>query len=100
MKIPSKMKAIWNGKIIAESNDIVNVEGNSYFPNETVKKEYFKNSKTQTVCPWKGTAAYYSLEDDESVDEDAAWHYPEPKEAAVKIKNRVAFGKEVEVIED
>lgn len=93
------MKAIRNGKFIAESDDILKVEGNSYFPDESVKKEYFKDSETQTVCPWKGTAAYYSLEVDGKVIPDAAWYYPEPKEAAGHIKNRVAFGNGVQIID-
>lgn len=93
------MKAIWNGKIIAESNDIVNVEGNNYFPNESINKEYFKNSDTHSVCPWKGKASYYSLHVDDKINKDAAWYYPEPKEAAKEIKGRVAFWKGVEVKE-
>jgi len=93
------MKAIRNGKVIAESDDIVKVEGNSYFPLESVEKEYFQDSKTQTVCPWKGTAVYYSLEVDGEVVPDAAWYYPEPKEAAGHIKNRVAFGNGVQIID-
>jgi len=93
------MKAIRNGRVIAESDDIVKVEGNSYFPLESVKKEYFKDSETQTVCPWKGTATYYSLKVDGKVIPDAAWYYPEPKEAAEHIKDRVAFGKGVQIID-
>ena len=93
------MKAIRNGRVIAESDDIVKVEGNGYFPLESVKKEYFKNSDTQTICPWKGTAAYYSLEADGEVVPDAAWYYPEPKEAAEHIRNRVAFGNGVQIID-
>lgn len=92
------MKAIWNGKIIAESNDIVNVEGNDYFPIESIKKEYFKNSDTHSVCPWKGKASYYSLHVDDKINKDAAWYYPEPKEAAKEIKGRVAFWKGVEIV--
>lgn len=92
------MKAIWNGKIIAESNDIVNVEGNDYFPIESIKKEYFKNSDTHSVCPWKGKASYYSLHVDDKINKDAAWYYPEPKEAAKEIKGRIAFWKGVEIV--
>ena len=92
------MKALWNHKIIAESNDIVSVEGNNYFPVESVKKEYLKNSETHTVCPWKGTASYYDLNIDGNVNKDAVWYYPEPKEAAKNIKNRVAFWKGVEIV--
>ena len=91
------MKAIWNGKVIAESNDTVIVEGNHYFPVESIKKEYFKDSSTHTVCPWKGTASYYSLNVEGNENADAAWYYPEPSELAKQIKDRVAFWKGVEV---
>jgi len=93
------MKALWNGKIIAESDDIVNVEGNSYFPIESVKKDYLKNSDRQSVCPWKGKASYFSLNVDGKINKDAAWHYPNPKEAAKEIKGSVAFWKGVEIKE-
>ena len=92
------MKAIWNKQVIAESDNIVNVEGNSYFPMEAVNKEFLKNSETQTVCHWKGTASYYSLEVDGVTNEDAAWYYPEPRPLADGIKGRVAFWKGVEVV--
>lgn len=91
------MKAIWNNQIIAESDDIVNVEGNSYFPADSVKKEYLRESQTHTVCPWKGTASYHSLEVDDKINKDAAWYYPEPKELAKRIKDRVAFWKGVKI---
>jgi uncharacterized protein (DUF427 family) len=91
------MKAIWNGQVIAESDDIVNVEGNSYFPIESVKKEFLKESDTQTVCPWKGTASYYSLNVGGAENPDAAWYYADPKPKAEEIKGRVAFWKGVEV---
>ncbi len=94
------MKAIWNNKVIAESNDIVNIEGNSYFPVESVKKEYLKNSETHTVCPWKGTASYYNLEIDGKINKDAVWYYPQPSKLAKGINNRVAFWKGVEVVKD
>lgn len=94
------MKAIWNGKVIAESNDIVNVEGNAYFPAESVKKEYLKNSETQTVCHWKGTASYYNLEVDGKTNDDAVWYYPTPSGLAKSITNRVAFWKGVEIVKD
>jgi len=93
------MKAIWNGQVIAESDDIVNVEGNSYFPIESVKKEFLKESDTQTVCPWKGTASYYSLNVGGTENPDAAWYYADPKPKAEEIKGRVAFWKGVEVLE-
>jgi uncharacterized protein (DUF427 family) len=92
------MKAIWNKQVIAESDSIVNVEGNSYFPMEAVNNEFLKNSETQTVCHWKGTASYYSLEVDGVTNEDAAWYYPEPRPLAGGIKGRVAFWKGVEVV--
>ncbi len=94
------MKAIWNGKIIAESNDIVNVENNMYFPIESVNNEYLKNSETHTVCHWKGTASYYNLEVEGKTNIDAAWYYPDPSSMAKGIKGRVAFWKGVEVIKD
>ncbi|MBN2775862.1 MAG: DUF427 domain-containing protein [Prolixibacteraceae bacterium] len=92
------MKAIWNNKVIAESDDIIKVESNSYFPIESVNKEYLKESQVTSVCPWKGKASYYSLEVDGKTNKDAAWYYPEPKEAAKEIKGRVAFWKGVEII--
>ncbi|MEQ8927399.1 MAG: DUF427 domain-containing protein [Fulvivirga sp.] len=91
------MKAIWNGEIIAESNDTVVIEGNHYFPPNTIKKEYFKASNTNTVCPWKGTASYYTLEVNGETNKDAAWYYPEVSEMAKPIKGHVAFWKGVEV---
>jgi uncharacterized protein (DUF427 family) len=93
------MKAVWNGKLIAESEDTVVVEGNHYFPVESIVEEYFLPSDTHTTCPWKGEASYYSLSVDGKVNPDAAWFYPQPKEAALEIKDRVAFWKGVEVRE-
>ena len=92
------MKAIWNGKVIAESNDIVNVEGNAYFPVESVKKEFLQDSETKTVCLWKGTASYYNLKVDGKTNADAVWYYATPSEPAKSITNRVAFWKGVEVV--
>jgi len=91
------MKAIWNGQVIAESDNTVVVEGNHYFPAESIKREFFADSATNTVCGWKGTASYYSLSVDGSANKDAAWYYPEPKSAAAEIKGRVAFWKGVKV---
>ncbi|MCX7783338.1 MAG: DUF427 domain-containing protein [Meiothermus sp.] len=91
------MKAIWNGQIIAESNDTVVVEGNHYFPAESVKPEFLRDSSTHTTCPWKGVASYYSLEVDGQTNKDAAWYYPEPKEAAKQIQGRIAFWRGVKV---
>ncbi len=91
------MKATWNGQVIAESDDIVKVEGNAYFPIDSVQKSVLKDSATHSVCPWKGTASYYSLQVDGQENKDAAWFYPEPKEAAAEIKGRLAFWKGVSV---
>ena len=92
------MKAIWNGKVLAESDDTIVVEGNHYFPSESVKKEFFTETSTHTVCPWKGTASYYSVHVDGKENSDAAWYYPEAKEGAKHIEGRVAFWKGVEVV--
>jgi uncharacterized protein (DUF427 family) len=92
------MKAIWNNRIIAESDDIINVEGNSYFPLEAVNSEFFWESDTHTVCHWKGTASYYSLKVEGLENKDAAWYYPEPRPLADGIKGRVAFWKGVQVV--
>ena len=91
------MKAVWEGEAIAESDSTVVVEGNQYFPPESVRKEYLKPSSTTTVCPWKGTASYYHVVVGERENRDAAWYYPEPKEAAVEIKNHVAFWRGIKV---
>lgn len=92
------MKAIWNNSILAESDDTIVVEGNHYFPADSIKSEYFESSDTHSVCPWKGTASYYTLKVDDKVNEDAAWYYPETKDAAKEIEGRVAFWKGVEVV--
>ena len=94
------MKAIWNNQVIAESDDIMNVEGNSYFPVDTVNKEFLKESETETVCHWKGLASYYSLKVDGALNQDAAWYYAEPRPLADGIKGRVAFWKGVQVIKE
>ena len=91
------MKATWNGQVVAESSDVVTVEGNAYFPLAAVKQEVLRESSTHTTCPWKGTASYYSLEVGGQTNKDAAWYYPEPKQAAAEIKGRVAFWKGVSV---
>jgi uncharacterized protein (DUF427 family) len=90
-------KAVWNGKLLAESNHTELVEGNVYFPPESIKREFFKESKTHTVCPWKGEASYYHIDVDGKVNVDAAWYYPNPKEKAKHLKNYVAFWRGVEV---
>jgi len=93
------MKAIWNNKIIAESKDTIVIENNHYFPPEAVNREYLKESDTHTVCPWKGTASYYTLEVDGSENSDAAWYYPEAKDAAKGIENYIAFWRGVQISE-
>jgi uncharacterized protein (DUF427 family) len=90
-------KAIWHGKVIAESDRFELVEGNVYFPADTISSQYFKPSNTTTVCPWKGTAHYHSIVVDGVENRDAAWYYPDPKEAAAAIKDHVAFWRGVEV---
>jgi uncharacterized protein (DUF427 family) len=90
-------KAIWNGSVIAESNDCEKVEGNFYFPPDSLKKEHFSESSTTSVCGWKGTANYFNVTVGESVNKDAAWVYRAPKDAAKQITNYVAFWKGVEV---
>jgi len=90
-------KAIWNGATLAESDRTVIVEGNQYFPAASVRAEYLRPSETHTVCPWKGTASYYSIEVDGQRNPDAAWFYPDPKPAAAQIKDYVAFWKGVRV---
>lgn len=89
--------ATWNGVTIAQSDDTVVVENNHYFPPESVNAAVLRPSATTSVCPWKGTASYYSIEVDGALNEDAAWFYPTPKDAAAEIKDRVAFWKGVEV---
>lgn len=91
------MKAIWNGETIAESNDTIVVENNHYFPKDSVKADYLTESDTHTTCPWKGLASYYSLSVDGKTNTDAAWYYPEPKQAASQIKDYIAFWKGVQV---
>ncbi|HOO08482.1 MAG TPA: DUF427 domain-containing protein [Cyclobacteriaceae bacterium] len=93
------MKAIWNGQVLAESDNTVVIEGNHYFPASSIKKEFFSESASNTVCPWKGTASYYHVKVDGKENPDAAWYYPSPKEAAKVIKDRVAFWKGVEVVD-
>ncbi len=85
------MKAIWNDKIIASSDDIEMVEGNAYFPEAVVNKEYLRPGDTHTTCPWKGIASYYDVEVNGQINKDAAWYYPNPTEKAKNIKNRIAF---------
>lgn len=94
-----KKKAIWNGIVLAESDDLVRLEGNYYFPVSSLNMEYFKNSETHTTCPWKGLASYYTVDANGSENPDAAWFYPTPSDASKAIKDRVAFWKGVEVVD-
>lgn len=90
-------KAVWNGKVLAESDTYETVEGNVYFPDGAVKREYLRPSSTTSTCPWKGQARYYSLLVDGQENQDAAWYYPNPNPAARNIKNHIAFWRGVEV---
>ncbi len=91
------MKAIWNNATLAESDETVVVEGNHYFPADSIVATRFEPSDHQTICPWKGTASYYPLVVDGKRNENAAWYYAEPKDAARQIRGRIAFWKGVEV---
>jgi uncharacterized protein (DUF427 family) len=91
------MKAKWNGALLAESDQTIEVEGNQYFPPDAISKEYFQPSETHTTCPWKGIASYYNVVVDGEVNKDAAWYYPETKPAADEIKSYVAFWRGVKV---
>lgn len=90
-------KATWNSAVIAESDKCIIVEGNNYFPPESVHKEFLKNSSHHTTCPWKGEASYYNVEVDGETNENAAWYYPHPKDAAKNIENYIAFWKGIKV---
>ncbi len=91
------MQAIWNGKVIAESDNTIVVEGNHYFPVESVESRYLIESEQNSFCPWKGRASYYSLLVDGKENPNAVWYYPEPKDAAKQIQGRLAFWNGVEV---
>lgn len=91
------MKAVWKNTVIAESDDTVMVEGNHYFPESSLRREYISFSNHKTSCPWKGQASYYSINVNGDLNPDAAWYYAEPKDAAANIKGRVAFWKGVQV---
>jgi len=90
-------KAIWNGAVLAESDHTEVVEGNYYFPPDSINQEYFKDSSTHTSCPWKGLASYYTIEVDGQVNKDAAWYYPDAKEKAKNIEGYIAFWRGVKV---
>lgn len=91
------VKAVWNETIIAESDATVMIEGNHYFPIESVRREVLRDSATTSRCPWKGTAHYYSIAVDDATNRDAAWYYPDPSAEAAEIKGRIAFWKGVRV---
>ena len=91
------MRATWRGAVLAESDATVVVEGNHYFPADAIRREHFRESAKQTTCPWKGVASYYDVVVDGETNRDAAWFYPEPKDAAKQIKDRVAFWRGVTV---
>jgi len=91
------MKAIWNDVVLAESDDTVSVEGNDYFPPESIKKEFFEKSDLTSFCGWKGMANYFSVKVNGKTNKDCAWYYVEPNDAAKKIKDRIAFWNGVKV---
>jgi uncharacterized protein (DUF427 family) len=93
------MKAIWNHRTLAKSDETIVIENNHYFPPDSINKEFFKESNTHTHCPWKGEASYYTLEVDGKQNPDAAWYYPQAKHAAKQIEDYVAFWKGVEIKE-
>jgi uncharacterized protein (DUF427 family) len=92
------MRAIWNDTVIAESSDTVVVEGNHYFPLASLARAHVVDSRTHTVCPWKGTASYFTLVVDGKENPDAAWYYPTPSPAAAAVADRVAFWRGVKVV--
>ena len=91
------MKALWNNAVLADSDQTIVIEGNHYFPPDSIKRQYFEPSDTHTFCPWKGEASYYDVKVNGEVNKDAAWYYPEPKPAAKEIKDYVAFWHGVKV---
>ena len=93
------MKAIWNNEIIAESDETIVVEGNHYFPPESIIKNFFVGSDAHTLCSWKGTASYYDVVVNQQINKDAAWFYPDPSQAAMKIKGYIAFWHGVRVVD-
>lgn len=93
-------KAIWNGKVIAESDKTVMIEGNHYFPRESIDSEFFSESETHTVCPWKGVASYFNVNVEGDENRNAAWYYPNPSDAASGIKDHVAFWRGVQVVQE
>ena len=93
------MKAVWKDKVIAQSDRTEVVDGNHYFPPDSINRDYFRPSDKITTCPWKGDASYYDIVVGDEINKDAAWYYPEPKDAAKQIKDHVAFWRGVEVTE-
>ncbi|KAG0208405.1 hypothetical protein BGX28_000623 [Mortierella sp. GBA30] len=93
----TRATATWNGKVLAETDNFETVEGNIYFPVESIRKEFFNESSHESICGWKGTASYYDIEVDGKINKEAAWYYPKPKDAAKNIAGMVAFWKGVEV---
>lgn len=91
------MKAVWKNQLLAESDETIVIENNHYFPPSSLSKQFFMKSDTTTQCPWKGTASYYTVVVDGDKNIDAAWYYPEPKQAAAEIKDYVAFWRGVEI---
>jgi uncharacterized protein (DUF427 family) len=91
------MRAVWNGEVIAESDDTVVVEGNHYFPPDSVRRDVLRESETTSICPWKGKASYYTVVVDGQENRDAAWYYPHPSPAAKQIRDHVAFWRGVAV---
>ncbi len=94
------MKAIWNGQILAESDETIVVENNHYFPPNSINKEFFTDSDMRSTCPWKGDARYYNIVVDGITNKDAAWYYPDPKERATQIKGYIAFWRGVKVMDN
>jgi uncharacterized protein (DUF427 family) len=94
-----KMQAIWNGEVIAESDETVVMEGNHYFPGDSIEKKYFKPSNQKSTCFWKGTASYYDIDVEGQQNSGAAWYYPKPSQAAAEIKDHVAFWKGVKIVQ-
>lgn len=92
-----RVQAIWNGTVLAESDQTIIVEGNHYFPPDSVRREYFRDSPKHTICPWKGVASYYDIVVGDAVNPGGAWYYPNPKHAAKQIENHVAFWQGVKV---
>ncbi len=92
------MRAVWKDTIIAQSDDIVEVEGNAYFPLASLDRRHVQDSGTHTTCPWKGVASYYSIKVGDAVNTDAAWFYPQPKPGAEAVAGRVAFWRGVQVL--